>query len=115
MSLGFNRAFAAALICGAIGFAGSAFAQGAYGAAGKPAGASSNATIGSTAADKAPAFLDKVQSKSTPAKGLSTAAMARVDEQERRITAELNRASAAGAGNASASTQANIGGGPVTQ
>jgi hypothetical protein len=116
MALSFNKAFAAALMCGAIGFAGTAFAQGAYGGASGPAGASNNAAVGSSATTtETPNFLGKVQSKSTPAKGLSQAATARVNQQERRITAELNRASAASTGNATASSQATIGGGPITQ
>jgi hypothetical protein len=58
-------------------------------------------------ADK-PNFLSGVQSKSTPARGLKGTAMKRVDDNERKITAELNRASASSTGNANASNQASI-------
>jgi hypothetical protein len=140
-----------AILCGAVGLAGSAFAQAGAGA-GSPAatgsagseigpgdsnanaagtthtgpgqidspaganantsssGASANATASASNAPQGdkPDFLGNVQSKSTPARGLKGAAMKRVDTNERRITAELNRASAAGTGNANASNQASI-------
>jgi hypothetical protein len=177
-----NKSLATVLLCGAVGLAGSAFAQagGAAGggAAGNPAAAGStgpgaiggtagsiNANSGATTSgignagseigpgntnangagtthtgpgqidtpksanantsskttsgtdstlasnasqtDK-PDFLGNVQSKSTPARGLKGAAMKRVDTNERRITAELNRASASSTGNANASNQASI-------
>ena len=75
-------------------------------------GASADASASasdSAQADK-PDFLGNVQSKSTPARGLKGAAMKRVDTDERRITADLNKASAASTGNANASNQASIGG-----
>jgi len=73
-------------------------------------GASGNASAsasGSLQADK-PNFLSSVQSKSTPARGLKGTAMKRVDDNERKVTAELNRASASSTGNANASNQASI-------
>ena len=85
---------------------GSASAAGnssSYGASGSASASAS----GSSAADK-PTFLSSVQSKSTPARGLKGTAMKRVDANERKITAELNRASATSTGNASASSQASI-------
>ena len=156
-----NKSLATVLLCGAIGVAGSAFAQ-AGGAAGGGSidanGGASTSTIGnagseigpgnsnanangtthtgpgqidSTAGANAntsssgvssnrsasasnalqsdkPDFLGNVQSKSTPARGLKGTAMKRVDTNERRITAELNRASASSTGNANASNQASI-------
>jgi hypothetical protein len=160
-----NKSLATALLCGAIGLAGTALAQtGAAGGAstdttaathtgpgqidrsadsatdsGKAAesasakakinasakakntsakaktntssyGASSSetASLGGSSSEEKPAFLNSVQSKSTPARGLGKAAMARVDANERKITSELNRASAASTGNANASNQASI-------
>ena len=69
-------------------------------------GASGNASASAT--EEKPAFLSGVQSKSTPARGLKGTAMKRVDDNERKITAELNRASATGTGNANAASQASI-------
>jgi hypothetical protein len=74
-----------------------------YGASG-----SETASLGGSSSEEKPAFLNSVQSKSTPARGLGKAAMARVDANERKITSELNRASAASTGNANASNQASI-------
>jgi hypothetical protein len=128
-----NKSLAAALLCGALGLAGSALAQD-NSAESAPAGANATAAahtgpgqIDSTAAAKAntssygasgsasaslqtdkPEFLASVQSKSTPARGLKGAAMKRVDTNERHITADLNKASAASTGNANASSQASI-------
>ena len=135
-----NKSLATALLCGAIGLAGSALAQDNSAESAPAAANATTAThtgpgqIDSTAAAKAntssygasgsasasakdslqtdkPQFLASVQSKSTPARGLKGAAMKRVDTNERRITADLNKASAASTGNASASSQASIGSG----
>jgi len=135
-----NKSLATVLLCGAIGLAGSALAQD-NSAESAPAGAnattathtgpgqidrstdanaksslngsSGNASASASASaqtDK-PDFLGNVQSKSTPARGLKGTAMKRVDDAERRITADLNKASAASTGNANASNQASIGSG----
>lgn len=154
-----NKSLAAALLCSAIGLAGTAFAQaGASGAVdseakgaatneaagGSPTGSSiavggvhtgpgqierstgseaATKNSGSTTAnsnsssygasasatEEKPTFLSGVQSKSTPARGLKGTAMKRVDNDERKITAELNRASATSTGNANAASQASIG------
>ena len=128
-----NKSLAAALMCGAIGLAGTALAQeGAAGSASTNAPAathtgpgqidrSAGATIGSgptkdtgsasasaSASAEKPDFLASVQSKSTSARGLKGTAMKRVDQNERKITAELNRASASSTGNANASSQASL-------
>ena len=58
-----------------------------------------------------PSFLGTVQSQSTPASGLSGSEMIRVDGNERRITSDLNRASAASMGNANAANQGTMGAG----
>jgi hypothetical protein len=133
-----NKSLATALLCGAIGLAGSALAQD-NSAESAPAGAnaatathtgpgqidssasakantSSYGASGNASADAStqtdkPDFLGKVQSKSTPARGLKGAAMKRVDTNERKITADLNKASASSTGNANASSQASIGSG----
>ena len=129
-----NKSLAAALLCGAIGLAGTALAQvGAAGSESKGAasatgathtgpgqidssagsntssyGASGKATASADTSAEKPGFLNDVQSKSTKARGLKGAAMKRVDANERKITAELNRASAQSTGNANASSQASV-------
>jgi len=133
-----SKSLATALLCGAIGFAGTALAQGGApaGSAGAnatpPASTGTNATapgsartnasgamhtgpgqIGSSAGSSAsaskPDFLNNMPTTSTPAHGLSKAAKARVDAHERQITAQLNRASAQHASGANATAQASIG------
>jgi hypothetical protein len=61
-------------------------------------------------ASATPSFLGSVQSKSTPARGLNGSAMSRLDSNERRITGELNRASASSTGNANSANQASLNG-----
>jgi len=111
----FQKAFAAVLMCGAAGLSGAALAQTA-GTNTAPGASTASADVATGTGQGAP-FLASVQSKSTPAKGLNRAAMARVDRNERQITVALNRASAASTGNANASAQASINGssGTVTQ
>jgi len=123
MTLTSNRVFVSALLCGTIGFAGLALAAPAgsksIGDAGGKASAAATASESTTTTDAGakPSFLNSVQSASTPAKGLNKAATAKVDEKEKLITAELNRASASSTGNAAASNQASIsdGGANTTQ
>jgi hypothetical protein len=72
---------------------------------------SETASASGSSSEEKPDFLASVQSKSTSARGLKGAAMKRVDQNERKITAELNRASATSTGNANASNQASLGSG----
>ena len=69
---------------------------------------SETASASASSSEEKPAFLASVQDKSTPARGLKGAAMKRVDQNERKITSELNRASAASTGNANAASQASL-------
>ena len=122
--------FAAALLCSAMA-AGSASAQAVSGTSSDTgttlgdthantstsdtqANTSASASASGALSSDAPNFLGSVKSKSTPARGLGKAGTARVDRDERRITAELNRASAASTGNANASNQASINAGSTT-
>jgi len=98
-----HKGIAAVLLCGGIGLAGAAFAQSTSGAgeagqsAGSPSGyggtsgTAANQSGNQNAFDPATLNLGKT---ATPVKELNRGNRSRIEANERRITAELNRAAA---------------------
>jgi hypothetical protein len=97
-----HKGIAAVLLCGGIGLAGAAFAQGASGAgeAGQSAGSQSayGGASGAAANQSSQNAFDpdtlNLGKTATPVKEMNRGNRSRVEANERRITAELNRAAA---------------------